>query len=1388
MRINKLELHGFKSFPDRTAFEFGEGISCVVGPNGSGKSNVVDALRWVIGEQSARSLRGKEMSDVIFAGSAVRSPVGFAEVILTLGVGVGEPFPGDYARFEELEVGRRLYRDGTSEYLVNRVKARRRDIVDLFLDTGVGANLYSFIAQGQVDRIVSQSANERRSLIDEAAGISRYKIRRDEALVRLQATAGQLDRAADVADEMGRRLKTLSRQVLRAGRFRRLRARIRQREIALAVVKYSALSDDRRHLRKQLRALKDRVGALERSIGRIETDLHTRDAEVESVRAAVSTWRDQAAELEAARREQDGAASLHRSRHDELMAEARRAGERRERAMEQRAAADSTGQEVESGLAETTAALERVDVAAAESEHERARADVERCRSVVEELGRRVAALRARRATLTDALSRVQPLAHPPLPEAGDVDTARTVVEEARRALAVAEAAEEAAQEQLRAVRDSDRVLRAQIDALLEEHSRVLVAFDEERRRLERERVRAVKAAEEGLRDAERRADRAHRDRLAAASRRLEAWTAAARSDRERRRKAITGWGKQHLATVRADLQEHLARLQSGEVEEVDRARASVDTSEMERAQAATEAWERAEHEAREARDAAVAALAAARSRKAALDAEWRVLEEQRAATVPPGWRGLAVFDGMVADDDPRRVARPDLLGLPVVQTADLVRESTGRAVLADSETRWRLADSLEDAVHLLQTEGPPVASRDGAIRVDADGVVELGWQSGSRWAEVRGLRAEATDEVDHASSRQESAREAHQKASAELVAARRRRGDAEKEHQRSVERAVREARARVAGRTEEARERSLVAETEVQSTLEARLAALEEEHRLEVPLERGARRAIQELVAEPSTEVEGARASLEAIPELVAAERPKRPELPQPDPAALAAAEQRVDACRRSIREARHGVERAEEALRRALARSEARRLEESRREEEAARRTRDREALEAQLAELTEVEGVEEARRSLEQAASRAEAVGRSLLQERERRSRLREELAGLRSRREAAEAERKRASEEIARAEAERERSERQAIEALESSRQAQERAEALAIDRGEVMARLSTERERLGRLVQELNKVRESLEKSRSELGTSEAQKVEVEARVTQTQLDIEGIRKRIGDRYQISLPGLLDRLAMRRELTLDVDPSVAIELVVGETVLEPVPVMEITASLLDDEDRVVGMVRELEELRGEIQKIGEVNLAAEQEYRELRDRWEELDRQRADLEASVKSIRAAIAKMNRTCRERFRDAYDRVNEAFQEAYPKLVGGGDARLALTDEEDLLETGVDIFVRPPGKRLQNLTLLSGGEKAMTAIALLLAIFRVRPSPFCVLDEVDAPLDEANGHRFNAMIREMSSMSQFIVITHNRTTMECADVLYGVTMADPGVSKLVSVALDRF
>jgi chromosome segregation protein len=1386
MRINRLELFGFKSFPDRTAFEFGSGISCVVGPNGSGKSNVVDALRWVIGEQSARSLRGKEMSDVIFAGSAVRSPVGFAEVTLTLGVGEGEPFPGDFASFEQLEVGRRLYRDGTSEYLINRVKARRRDIVDLFLDTGVGANLYSFIAQGQVDRIVSQSAAERRSLIDEAAGISRYKVRREEALVRLTATAGQLDRAADVAEEMERRLRTLRRQVIRAGRFRRLRARIRQREILLGVVKYAALSDDRRAHRKRLRTVKDEVGALERSIERIGVDLRTREEEIEAVRGAVSTWRDQAAELEATRREREGAASLHRARHEELVGEESRALERGRTATERLEAEADELATSRTRIAGHLEALEGDELEVAAARHGTATAAVEDARRTLDRLRREAAEIAARRSTLEEALAEHQEPALAPLEDAPDLTPLVAGVEEARQRREAAEAAVVDGTSRVEALRNELRALRQANDARLAAHQAAERAWEEQRHAAERERRRVLEQTRTAMRRAAEQARREAEEARKARVRRLETWLAEARRQIGRQTADAKRRAERDRAELELERRAAARALERREADAVADAVAAVPVAAVEEAERADQAIEVELEEARQAVGLAEEQASSARARRAALDAEWAVLEEQRHGAVPDAWRTLPAFDTVADAGDGRRVARPELSGLPVLSVDDLV-VGKGRGIWSDGADRWTVVDDLPAALAHLEAHGPPVASRDGTIRVDADGVVELGWETDDRRARVRAAREEVASVVSEAEERHQVAQRAVpvlverrrairtqlERARAAYVADQERARTAARQALREEESALREAH-RVRGEAIDTRLQEALARAERDRNAIARSEA-------EVrPLAVG-----ESATATPST-VLAAGAAL-ALQPAALPPRPAMPELVAVDEEPVRTAERALTAARQEGRAAREEEERARERLRRAERTRDALQREHQARLDAANRRAAERERIERSLADLVEVEGLEAAARALADARSEAETAREALDRTQARRASVRETVAALRARVTALE-------ESAVRLEQDREAATRDAAtariaaeEALAAAQAATEEATSVAVERSGVQERLAAERDRLSRLLEEAASVRKRLEAARSSLLAGEQERQRMTALVEQHQLDIEGLRKRLGDRYQVSLPGLLDRLGMRRELVLSADPGVQEEVTIGETVLEAVDDLTLTPSMLDDEDRIVTLVGELEELRQAIQKLGEVNLAAEEEYLELDERFQELDRQRADLEASVRSIRAAIAKMNRTCRERFRDAYDRVNEAFQTAYPQLVGGGDARLALTDEEDLLETGVDIFVRPPGKRLQNLTLLSGGEKAMTAIALLLAIFRVRPSPFCVLDEVDAPLDEANGSRFNAMIREMSTMSQFIVITHNRTTMECADVLYGVTMAAPGVSTLVSVALER-
>jgi DNA repair exonuclease SbcCD ATPase subunit len=763
----------------------------------------------------------------------------------------------------------------------------------------------------------------------------------------------------------------------------------------------------------------------------------------------------------------------------------------------------------------------------------------------------------------------------------------------------------------------------------------------------------------------------------------------------------------------------------------------------------------------------------------AALAAEFAELDARRSASIPTGWGARTAFVDAVDPADPRHAARPEIGSLPLIDRTALhvaiEAGETGRGVWERGAGAWVLVDSPDALLEVLETQGPPVALRDGSVQVDHDGVVTLGRTAppGARWADVREAVEHARVQAEQDAQAAQDARAAAEEARAALDRAQRRKeaaDDALEAHRT----ARRDALRRDAQQAEESRVAAHdAAERAVQSAHREAMADQRQAFaaRLDEAVRSG-REAVAALQPTPPPIHRVLGAAGRAWPR----DRPPRP----------VASGDAQPAERAKLREAVQQAEAHLEAESTAAREIAERQAAATARQEERVRIASRLEELDAQIEasepdpQLAAAEAhADEAERTALETSEQLQAAERAAVSQQERQ-------AAEKARRARAVEVVDRARAAVAESRAEIERVRHGADAALAAAEEARRNGERLAVQRAEVEARVAREKARVDGLTVEHERVRTTLEETRERALRAATEQSELEQRVQALQLEIEALRKRLGDRYQVSLPGLLDRLHMRKRLVLEPPEAVQQTLTVRDTVLEAVESLSITPAFAEDVGRITAMVQEVEQLRETLAALGEVNLAAEEEYLDLSERHTELLAQTEDLEHSVKSIRAAIAKMNRTCRERFRDAYDRVNEAFQSAYPRLVGGGDARLALTDEEDLLETGVDIFVRPPGKRLQNLTLLSGGEKAMTAIALLLALFEVKPSPFCVLDEVDAPLDEANGARFNDMIREMSRLSQFIVITHNRKTMECADVLYGVTMARPGVSTLVSVAFD--
>ncbi|MCP4807314.1 MAG: AAA family ATPase [Proteobacteria bacterium] len=1190
MRIRKLELQGFKSFVDRQTFHFGEGIAGVVGPNGCGKSNIVDAIKWVVGEQSAKSLRGQSMTDVIFNGSEGRKKVGMAEVIMTFGR-TEAPFPGDYARFEEIRIGRRLYRDGGSEYLINQVKVRRKDIVDLLLDTGIGNKLYSFIEQGQIGQIVNARPEQRRGLFEEAAGISRFKARKQETESKLEQTMLNLERATDVAEELGRRLRTLERQVEKAAKYRRYRAQIRQGELYLGLARYAALAGDRKALFDKHRSAASDLEELARDVARRDRALSGAREEIAVMTSVVGTLRDAVAELEAQRRQAET--------------------EREFQAREQR--------DLQARLDVVSHDLDESRRAMHASTDEAARTDRE----------------------LTEARSSLEDR------ESTHTDHAATA----------------------RVLGDELRTVERDVESAKREHMKLVTGL-----------VR-------------------RRTTLAGSVRRIEEHTR--RIDELDNTKATTGDELAALATQQAEAEaqaEQAKRRRDEASEEIKSVAARVKTLEVD------------QKPLRAAARAAEDALTRAQRTLGALDAKLgalRAMQESRTGVEGSAKDVLDRFDtlGVVAEhigpaeaERAKRVLGADLDAVVVrdrtqlLEIADALAESPRTGLIEGQPTA--LLDVLEaatlpDAIALQQKTGRPVLVPDTGARVESNGVIHVGRAEVASGARLLERRAE----IDALDAERGSLAAAVESAS-------------------------------------EAAERAQVAVESSSDELETARARLEE------------RRTAARLLEREFSESRSRARDLE------------RDVRSRQERSTRIAAE--IGGIRRRIEQIRT----EDEADREAVARDEERQA--------AAEATLS--TLQAGLAELQA--RVVESREATARARMEQSAV-------RERVLLLEKAQASALTRRDEATRRVERLDGELAKS------GERLTFLAADDER-LQERLFDLGEDQDGKRDQLGLERERLKKAREAIAGAEETLRKQRERQTNTQTRVGQLNVKLEQVRARIEGTRQSVDERYKVSLPALLDQLESRQALVLEAGADARAELPVPGLKLEPVQDLRLVPDHLEDQGMVGRWVELLAKLKDRLEKLGEVNLAALEEYGQVAERFQWLDEQRQDLEESVSRIRKTIGELNRTCRDRFREAFDRVNAEFRVIYPRLVGGGQGRLALTDENDLLTSGVEIFVQPPGKRLQNLTLLSGGEKAMCAVGLLFSLFKVKPSPFCLLDEVDAPLDESNGARFNNVLRDMSELTQFIVITHNKKTMEVVDTLYGVTMPDPGISRLVSVQVS--
>ena len=1200
MTLRRIEIVGFKSFAARTVLDFDRGIAALVGPNGSGKSNVTDAMRWVLGEQNPRLVRGKRSEDVIFAGSTTRQPLGMADVSLVLDNEDGRLD----SEFAEVRITRRLYRNGESEYLINGSRTRLRDVSELLMRVGLGVDSYSVIGQGAVDEMILQRAEERRTLLENAADVRRYRVQLAEAASRIAGVEHNLTRCQDVLAELEPLVRRLAQQAERAGRHLEL-----QRELAQISGAWF------RHRFSVAESAVATTGAM-----LLEAEAELRGEENLAVRA-------QQAELESRQQRSDIEGRLEAAFAEAAAAE-------REEHRRQRLESDLTTKRAELTVAaeghrrEQARAKERIEEIRLELANAQARCAAERDRVSRSEAEQRERDELQRRRHAELARRRQEA-------ESNDAAVAKLEVKlaAARKRLTELQGELNDRQRELaeRSVRLSERQAQggAEQDELrqLESNAVALEALVKEREAVRRASATLVATAEMAMQSARSEAGRAESNHtvLVERARAFEDSPPTARGDAARQ------FQRSHAAQVLGTLSARLI-VQPGY-------EAAVAAALGEALEALVLADSGALPSALEwlsARPLGQANFVWQEPAVAPRSTEVEYLTERALAIVPT----CGMLRDFVSADESLTPLLHHLLGAALT--------------VSDPSAALGLARGLWNDPQLAASAWVVVTPRGELIR--ANGVARGGRDAAAEALAGRGRERALARERVEAAYRELTSRRAALAATEEA-----RKAAQQHEQDAALSLSAVTAEARLARQQAEAARKLSSARAQELSTLGARA---DESRRSAIGIER----ALTQLQAEAQ--------ALEAQ---------------------LAVAFQAQRAARDARFQAREAVEQAGPALmgaRSNLALAQA--------------------ALQAANAVVTRQQAEEQrALTLLRQAGEALTACERSLLA-----LPAGEEaaLAELAARRERA----VRLAEQLRAQRSERVQGHENSVRVLDETRARLERRRETHTAALLAARRADDELQRVARDLAEF-----SGDESVAELGD----------RPRQLRLRLEGL---------VSPP---------EELPLERDPE--------------------------------WLRKRMVHLQREARGFGAVNPNAAEEYREVAQRQAFLKEQSADLGAAMSELRGAMAELSELATRRLLETFEAVNLAFGECFQTLFGGGSANLALSDLESPLEAGVDVVARPPGKKLQSLVALSGGERSLTMIALLLALLKVSPAPFCVLDEVDAALDDANVQRFVTLLRSFSDRTQFVVVTHNRATMEHAERLYGVSMDASGVSKAIAVRL---
>lgn len=1188
MNIKSIEITGFKSFVNKVCLNFIPGITALVGPNGCGKSNIVDAFRWVMGEQSAKHLRGKTMEDIIFNGSETLKPLGSAEVSITFSNENGNA-PFQYSQYSEIMVTRRLFRSGESDFFINKIPCRLKDIADLFLDTGVGPKAYSIIEQGKVEQVINSKPQDRRLLIDEAAGISKYKSRKKEALSKIESTKDNLLRIDDIIVEVKRQLNAIKRQASKLKRYQDLKEDIKKIELNSSLLKYASLKEKHLNLRDQLDHQKKdeiktstQISSMEAAFEAEKIDLHEEEKIYQLIQEEIfkvsSLCQKEESRLEYLNRERLSLQEQHLQRQEQT----KTIHERMEGYQNEITILEEKNLSYNQSITECSSYLLQLE----DQLFERKEANVQ-LKSTIE----------FEKNNLIDLLTE---LAH----------------------------------------------LNNRLNQLEKNHLSLLRKMENNKDETQNQETTCGQL-EKGL---------------------------SALYDEQKRNEHSGLLLQEEKGTIDSQLQSLTEDLHQHEI-----ALANV-----------KEQWEKS--------NSLLLSLQELQEKFEECDTGVRSIMLRDTTTSKPERNGLC---GLVADfiesDPQHETALEAVLGeklhyiifenqLSGIEAIEYLKtQSLGRASVVPMKIREYHSNPLptlidgekvEPLIRLVKTKDQYLPITDyllgDVLLVDNFNTALKIWNSNGNQYTLVTIDGDMIDPAG-------------------IITGGRQNGAPSKILRKRRE--IKELHAKLSQLTPTLEELQIK-----KQQLTEHISHLKEDG--DNTLKRMHQREIEHVslhrdITQLTKELHEAHQRLEFLQ-----------------------------------------LERADIVSALEEASDEASRLQ---KEKEAKASIKiEKDSLLAQLQEnFKHLDGeIERVQNEITTLKVRVAGEREKFEHNASTLHRTKKALSDL--------------SDEHEQTLQRNKEGEQKQIELDTDLQQAKAQIETHQKTKQDLEQSLDEKRKRIVQREKAIQARETTLKELRNRLDELRSMNSDVHLHTTECHLNLTHLLQDIEDKYHLNLDTLL-----------------------LNTPLE---------NIKDDDSSY----QRLEELKEKIERLGEVNLAASQEEEELVNRYQFLSDQREDLTQSLESLHLAIKKINRTTKQRFLETYERINDQFKRVFPELFQGGRAELILTDEDNIFETGIEIAAQPSGKKLQSIDLLSGGEKALTAIALLMAIFLVKPSPFCLLDEADSALDDVNASRFNQYLKNISHHSQFVLITHNKLSMQVANTLYGITMQEPGVSKVVSVQLQ--